>query len=55
VNLAARLEAHTKEIGRLILIDEDTRTGLNGDIPVQPEGEIVLKGKSNPVNVYSVA
>jgi adenylate cyclase len=54
VNLAARLEAHTKEIGRLILIDEDTRNGLNGEIPVRPEGEIVLKGKTTAVNVYSV-
>ena len=55
VNLAARLESHTKDLGRLILIDEDTRSGLNGQIEVQAEGELMLKGKSNPVNVYSVA
>jgi class 3 adenylate cyclase len=55
VNLAARLESHTKEVGRPILIDEDTRAGLNGEIVVQPEGELLLKGKTKPVNVYSVA
>jgi class 3 adenylate cyclase len=55
VNLAARLESHTKELGRPILIDEYTREGLNGEIPVQSEGELVLKGKSVGVNVYSVA
>jgi adenylate cyclase len=54
VNLAARLESHTKELGRPILIDENTRGGLNGGVSVQSEGELVLKGKSNPVNVYSV-
>jgi class 3 adenylate cyclase len=55
VNLAARLESHTKEVGRPILIDENTRAGLNGEIAVQPEGELLLKGKTQAVNVYSVA
>ena len=54
VNLAARLESHTKELGRSILIDENTLEGLDGAIEVQPEGELMLKGKNNPVNVYSV-
>jgi class 3 adenylate cyclase len=55
VNLAARLESHTKVLGRSILIDESTRSGLNGEIAVRPEGELVVKGKTQPVNVYSVA
>jgi adenylate cyclase len=55
VNLAARLEAHTKVVDRPILIDEHTRNGLNGEIPLEPQGELVLKGKTQPVNVYSVA
>jgi adenylate cyclase len=54
VNLAARLEAHTKVVDRPILIDEHTREGLNGEITLEPQGELVLKGKSRPVNVYSV-
>jgi adenylate cyclase len=55
VNLAARLESHTKVLGCPILIDENTRSGLNGEIAVKAEGELVLKGKSQAVNVYSVA
>jgi class 3 adenylate cyclase len=55
VNLAARLEAHTKVVERPILIDEHTRDGLNGEILLEPQGELLLKGKNRPVNVYSVA
>jgi adenylate cyclase len=55
VNVAARLEAHTKVVGHPILIDEHTREGLNGEIPLEPRGELLLKGKSRTVNVYSVA
>ncbi len=55
VNLAARLEAHTKVVDRPILIDEHTRKGLNGEIELEPQGELMLKGKAQPVNVYSVA
>jgi adenylate cyclase len=55
VNLAARLEAHTKVIDRPILIDEHTRDGLNGEIALEPQGELLLRGKNRPVNVYSVA
>jgi adenylate cyclase len=55
VNLAARLEEHTKVIDRPILIDEHTRDGLNGEIPLESQGELLVKGKSQPVNVYSVA
>ena len=55
VNLAARLEAHTKVVRQPILIDENTREGLNGEIELEPQGELLLKGKTQPVNVYSVA
>jgi adenylate cyclase len=54
VNLAARLESHTKVVGCPILIDENTRSGLNGEVSVRPQGELVMKGKSQAVNVYSV-
>jgi adenylate cyclase len=55
VNLAARLESHTKVVGRPILIDEETRGGLNGEIAVEEQGELLPRGKSLPVNIYSVA
>jgi class 3 adenylate cyclase len=54
VNVAARLESHTKVLERAILIDEDTRTGLENGIVVEPHGELQVKGKTQPVNVYAV-
>jgi adenylate cyclase len=55
VNVAARLEAHTKELGRPILIDENTRAGLEEGIAVEAQGELVVKGKTRPVKVYAVS
>ena len=54
VNVAARLEAHTKELGRPILIDENTRSGLGDGIALEPQGELLMKGKSEPTKVYAV-
>jgi len=54
VNLAARLEAHTKDVGRPILIDENTRSGLAEEIAVEAQGELVVKGKTQPTKVYAV-
>ena len=54
VNVAARLEAHTKELGRPILIDENTRQGIDAGIPVESQGELLMKGKSQPTKVYAV-
>jgi class 3 adenylate cyclase len=46
VNLAARLEAHTKVAGRGILIDDTTRRALGSSVPTQTLGELPLKGKA---------
>jgi class 3 adenylate cyclase len=54
VNLAARLEAHTKVAARTILIDGDTRGGLGAAIRVEALGAVQLKGKAAPVDVFSV-
>jgi adenylate cyclase len=55
VNIAARLESHTKVVNRLILIDEHTRRGLDDEvIAVEAQGELLMKGKTQPVKVYSV-
>jgi adenylate cyclase len=54
VNVAARLESHTKVVNRPILIDENTRLGLDGTIAVEDQGEIEVKGKTQPVKVYAV-
>ncbi|MEW6657638.1 MAG: adenylate/guanylate cyclase domain-containing protein [Thermodesulfobacteriota bacterium] len=55
VNLAARLEAHTKVIGEPILIEENTRLGLDDAIPIVPQGKLKFKGKTQAVKVFSVA
>jgi class 3 adenylate cyclase len=54
VNIAARLEAHTKVVNRPILIDEETRRGLDDGIGVELQGEVLMKGKTEPINVYAV-
>jgi class 3 adenylate cyclase len=54
VNLAAHLEAHTKVVGRPILIDENTRSGLGEQIRVESHGPTQLKTRSQAVSIYSV-
>ena len=54
VNVAARLESHTKVVRRPILIDEETRRGLGDGIAVEPQGEVLVKGKTESINVYAV-
>ena len=54
VNLAARLEAHTKVAGCEILIDASTRNALEGREGLQTILHVQLKGISDPVDVYSV-
>jgi len=54
VNLAARIESHTKVAGKPILIDKFTRDKLPDDVQVEDLGEVVFKGKHQAVNVFSV-
>jgi adenylate cyclase len=54
VNLAARLESHTKVAGHAILIDSATREGMGDRIAVQALGPVALKGKAAPVEVFAV-
>ncbi len=54
VNLASRIEAHTKIAQRPILIDSATREGLDGRIAVESLGPVTFKGKAVPVDVFAV-
>ena len=54
VNLAARLETHTKVAQRVILIDEATRSSLSERIAVEPLGPVPLKGKAVAVEIFAV-
>jgi len=54
VNLAARLESHTKVVGKPILIDGNTQSALGNSIKTNAEGLVQLKGKTVEVPVFSV-
>ncbi len=54
VNLAARIEAHTKVAGCPIIVDENTRGRLPESIHLDNLGPVQFKGKQQSVNVYSV-
>jgi class 3 adenylate cyclase len=54
VNLAAHLEAHTKVVGRPILIDEHTRAALGDRLQVEDHGTAQFKTRAQPVRIYSV-
>ena len=54
VNRAARLEAHTKEVGQGILLDGGTQAALAGRVPLEALGTMQFRGKSEAVSVFSV-
>jgi class 3 adenylate cyclase len=54
VNLAARLEAHTKAVGCEILLCDATRAALEGALPLRALGDTALKGKAQPVAVFAL-
>jgi len=55
VNLAERLESHTKEVGRMILIDPDTCRAVGGRCETEALGAVQLRGKAAPVEVFAVS
>ncbi|UCD68911.1 MAG: response regulator [Betaproteobacteria bacterium] len=54
VNLAARLEAHTKLARRSILIDGRTQRALKHRVPTDALGAVTFKGKSVAADVFAV-
>ena len=54
VNLAARIEAHTKSAGRAILMDRATRDALHERIATDPLGPAMFKGIGTAVEVFAV-
>jgi class 3 adenylate cyclase len=54
VNLASRLETHTKVANRAILVDGATRGKLLERVAIEALGPVEIKGKSAPVEVFSV-
>lgn len=54
VNLGARLESLNKEHGTRIIISNATRTRLTRSRDMRPLGEVVVKGKTQPVAIFEV-
>ena len=54
VNLGARLESLNKEYGTQIIISEATRARLKGQYDIHPLGDVIVKGKSQPVAIFEV-
>jgi adenylate cyclase len=54
VNLGARLESLNKDYGTRIIISDATRRELKGRYDIYPLGDVIVKGKSQPVAIYEV-
>lgn len=54
VNIASRIEDHTRVVERPILIDQYTREGLSADIAVEALGPALFKGKHQPIHIFAV-
>ena len=55
VNLAARIEKHTKVAGKPILIDQYTREGLSEKIKVEALGPVLFQGKQQQIHIFAVS
>ncbi|MCA1726827.1 MAG: HAMP domain-containing protein, partial [Actinobacteria bacterium] len=53
VNVAARIEEHTKETGDAILVSEATRSRVRG-LRGTSRGDVTLRGREDSVRVYAV-
>jgi adenylate cyclase len=54
VNLAARLEAHTKACGEAVLVDAATQAALQSRVTTRALGPVALKGRAAAVQVFAV-
>ena len=54
VNVAARLEQHTKAVARTVLVDATTRAELGDGFAIEALGAVELRGKSAPVEVFAL-
>ena len=55
VNLAARLESHTKKAGKPVLLDDAARAGLGEAFEVEALGPTAVAGKREPVEVWALS
>ena len=55
VNLAARLEQLNKDYGTLVLVSGSTVSLLTDTYPLEPIGEVPIRGKNEPVEIFKLA
>lgn len=55
VNLAARIEQLNKDYDTLVLISDTTVSLLTGTYPIEPIGEVAIRGKHEPVRLFKLA
>jgi adenylate cyclase len=53
VNVAARVEAATRELDEDVLFTAETRDRLSGTVEVRPRGSHLLKGRGDPVALFA--
>jgi adenylate cyclase len=53
-NVAARLQAHTKEAGVPLLLSGATRERLGGEDGLRPLGDVSLRGRSEPLAIWTL-
>ena len=54
VNLASRLESSSKTLGKTLIISENTMHGIEHIFPFEYIDSITVKGKTEPIKVYTV-
>ena len=54
VNLGSRLESLNKQYGTRIIISDATRSRLAGRYDFRPLGDVVVKGKTQPVAIFEL-
>ena len=55
VNVAARLEQLNKQYGASVLVSGTTVALLKDSYPLEPIGEVTIRGKSTPVRIFRLA
>jgi adenylate cyclase len=53
VNVAARVEAATRETGDGLLLTAETRDRLTRSLPLVPRGAAALKGREEPIDLFA--
>ena len=54
VNLAARLEGMTKDLGVPLILGEATAAALGPDIALRPMADVTVRGRLSPTRIFAL-